>query len=123
MSENVKKLYIIFTSEEGDYTQSTEDLRAWIANNDLDSIVLQKEAGEETDLNGDTHDYVTQFSIELPSLVRIKQQEGASTLICETVDAGHDNIINLSAEKIGELKAAYAEATKTPTARVLARRV
>jgi hypothetical protein len=123
MSENIKKLYTIFTSEEGDYTQLTEDLRAWIVNNDLDSIVLQKEAGEETDLNGNTYDYVAQFNIELPSLVRIKQAEGSSTLTCETVAAGHDNIINLSAEAIGELKAAYAEATKTPTPRVTARRV
>jgi hypothetical protein len=123
MSTNINKLYTIFTSIESEYIEVTLNIRNWIADNELDAVVLQKEAGEEADLNGQTHDYVTQFGLELPSLVCIKQQEGSSTLVCETVAQGVEAIINLPAETIASMKAAYAETQKTPTQRVSARRV
>jgi hypothetical protein len=122
---DTNKLYTIFTHPEQEYTDATVQVRQWIAANGLDDCCFQIEAGPATDLNGNTHDYVTQFNLTtLPALVNIKKTENSDTLTCNTVATGLEAILALSAEQIGAMKAAYAETIKTPTnTKITARRI
>ena len=120
---DTNKLYTIFTDPTDGYNESTAEVLGWIENNGLGDCCFQIEAGPITDLNGNTHDYVTQFNLTtLPVLVNIKKTENSDALICDTVATGLEAILALTAEQIGAMKAAYAETIKTPT-QVRARRI
>jgi hypothetical protein len=123
MTTDTKKLYTLYVTPGIEASEVAVQARQWIVDNTLDDTVSAIEAGPESDLNGNTHDYATQFNLTtLPALVNIKQQEGSATLVCETVAAGLEAILALTAEQIAALKAAHAEYVKTPTI-IKARRI
>jgi hypothetical protein len=124
MTTDTKKLYTLYVTPGIEASEVVVQARQWITENTLDDIVLAIEAGPETDLTGNTYDYATQFNLTtLPALVCIKQQEGSATLVCETVAAGLETILALTAEQIAALKAAHAAYVATPPAKILARRI